>query len=171
MNPARRILVTYNLLVSILIKFTVFVSQWYIAISQSIMANTFFDKCVRFFINSFAKNLTPNFENNFWEKKCFKKRKKSFTTIKSEVICLLTSEWSLRVLTPGLLNFAIFSDFFHIFEKIRPKTLLNPKIFPDCYTFLTFFCNSPGVSTVRNFAKFYNLILNALPNLTCVLYP
>jgi len=36
-----------------------------------------------------------------------------------------------------LLHFAIFSQ---IFEKIRLKTLLNPRKFPpDCYTFLTFF--------------------------------
>jgi len=39
------------------------------------------------------------------------------------------------------------------FPNLRPKTLLNPKIFPDCYTFLIFFCNSPesgpGESTVH----------------------
>ena len=41
------------------------------------------------------------------------------------------------VLTPGPLHFAIF--FLTNFRKIRLKTLLNPEIFPNCYTFLTFF--------------------------------
>ena len=43
-----------------------------------------------------------------------------------------------------------FCHFFPIFEKIRPQTLLNPKIFPDCYIFLTFFCNSPTVLKISN---------------------
>ena len=37
---------------------------------------------------------------------------------------------------PGLLHFPIFCQ---IFEKIRLKTVLNPEIFPGCYTFLTYF--------------------------------
>ena len=52
------------------------------------------------------------------------------------------------VVTLGLLHFAIFCQ---ILEKNTPKyttKLLNPEILPDCYTFLTFFCNSPGIPTV-----------------------
>ena len=64
------------------------------------------------------------------------------------------------VLTLGLLHFAIFCKFS---KKIRLKTRLSPEIFPDCHTFLKFFCNSPGLSTVYFFlhygeeiAVFYN---------------
>ena len=52
-------------------------------------------------------------------------------------------------MTPGLLHFGIFLRYFANFQKkIRPKTLLKPKKCPDCYTFVTFFCNSPRVTTV-----------------------
>jgi len=50
-----------------------------------------------------------------------------------------------------------FCDFLKIFEKKILKTLLNPEIFPDCYTFLDIFCNSPWLSIAyykKNF--FYN---------------
>ena len=40
------------------------------------------------------------------------------------------------LLRPGLLYFAFFCQ---IFEEKWLKTLLNPEIGPDCYTFLTFF--------------------------------
>jgi len=38
--------------------------------------------------------------------------------------------------------------FLQILEKIRLKTLLYPKYSRTVTLFLTFFCNSPGVSTV-----------------------
>ena len=59
----------------------------------------------------------------------------------------------ITVVTPGLLrpDFYILRFFVKIFEKIRVKTLIPP----DCYTFLRFFCNSPGVTTVVQFFRIF----------------
>jgi len=51
-------------------------------------------------------------------------------------------EYQITVLTAGLLYSVILSKFS---KKIRLKTLLNPEIFPDCYTIFDLFCNSLGV--------------------------
>ena len=55
-----------------------------------------------------------------------------------------------RTVTPGLLHFGIFCDFFANFRKNTPKNTNKTEKIPGLLPFFDIFLYSPGVTTVIN---------------------